>query len=166
MTEKGLLRVGIIATVVTAVCCTPVLARPAPWGGGPLGGHRMAGLCPLACARLVSLPHGPRALEDAIRMIELQSTITCQYCGHRHTEAMPTDFCQFFYDCKGCAELLRPKQGDCCVFCSYGTVPCPPVQEANEKAGQPSNRRSIADAAERHGFEVGSIGLPSSARLA
>ena len=21
-----------------------------------------------------------------------------------------------------------PKPGDCCVFCSYATVPCPPVQ--------------------------------------
>nr|WP_283817643.1 GDCCVxC domain-containing (seleno)protein [Bradyrhizobium diazoefficiens] len=21
-----------------------------------------------------------------------------------------------------------PKSGDCCVFCSYGTVPCPPKQ--------------------------------------
>jgi hypothetical protein len=69
-------------------------------------------------------------------MIELQSTITCPHCGHRQTEPMPTDFCQFFYDCKGCAELLRPRQGDCCVFCSYGTVPCPPVQEANERRGQ------------------------------
>jgi hypothetical protein len=41
---------------------------------------------------------------------------------------MPTDACQFFYDCKGCGVLLRPKEGDCCVFCSYGTVPCPPIQ--------------------------------------
>ncbi|MHA2389931.1 MAG: GDCCVxC domain-containing (seleno)protein, partial [Candidatus Hodarchaeales archaeon] len=22
-----------------------------------------------------------------------------------------------------------PKQGDCCVFCSYGDVKCPPMQE-------------------------------------
>jgi hypothetical protein len=42
---------------------------------------------------------------------------------------MPTDACQFFYDCKGRRTLLRPKSGDCCVFCSFGTVPCPPVQE-------------------------------------
>ncbi|MGE0674778.1 MAG: GDCCVxC domain-containing (seleno)protein, partial [Methylibium sp.] len=21
-----------------------------------------------------------------------------------------------------------PKSGDCCVYCSYGTVPCPPIQ--------------------------------------
>jgi hypothetical protein len=42
---------------------------------------------------------------------------------------MPTDACQFFYDCKGCGERLKPLPGDCCVFCSFGTVPCPPVQE-------------------------------------
>jgi len=30
-----------------------------------------------------------------------------------------------------CGELLRPKSGDCCVFCSYGLAPllCPPIQE-------------------------------------
>jgi len=42
---------------------------------------------------------------------------------------MPTDACQFFYDCKGCGERLKPLLGDCCVFCSFGTIPCPPVQE-------------------------------------
>ena len=41
---------------------------------------------------------------------------------------MPTDACQFFYECKGCGTVLRPLPGDCCVFCSYGSVPCPPIQ--------------------------------------
>ena len=63
-------------------------------------------------------------------MTEERSTITCPVCGHRATERMPVDACQFFYDCRGCGALLRPKPGDCCVFCSYGTVPCPPVQES------------------------------------
>jgi hypothetical protein len=49
---------------------------------------------------------------------------------------MPTDACQFFYDCKGCATVLKPHKGDCCVFCSYGSVPCPPIQEAREKGKQ------------------------------
>jgi PAS domain S-box-containing protein len=31
-------------------------------------------------------------------------------------------------ECAGCGALLRPKPGDCCVFCSYGSVPCPPIQ--------------------------------------
>jgi len=60
--------------------------------------------------------------------IELTSLITCPHCGHAREETMPTDACIFFYECQGCHELLRPLAGDCCVFCSYGTVKCPPVQ--------------------------------------
>jgi len=41
---------------------------------------------------------------------------------------MPADACQYFYECTGCHTLLRPKPGDCCVFCSYGSAPCPPIQ--------------------------------------
>lgn len=57
-----------------------------------------------------------------------QSLITCPHCGTAKLERMPTDACQFFYDCTGCGARLKPKPGDCCVFCSYGSVPCPPVQ--------------------------------------
>ena len=63
--------------------------------------------------------------------VELHSTITCPKCGHSKQELMPTDACQFFYDCEGCGELLRPLEGDCCVFCSYGDTKCPPIQEGN-----------------------------------
>ncbi|MDP3747881.1 MAG: GDCCVxC domain-containing (seleno)protein [Phenylobacterium sp.] len=58
-----------------------------------------------------------------------RSTLTCPQCGHRAIESMPTDACQYFYDCRGCGAVLKPKAGDCCVFCSYGDVVCPPVQE-------------------------------------
>ncbi len=58
----------------------------------------------------------------------LESTITCAACDTAKTETMPTDACQFFYDCTGCGTLLRPQRGDCCVFRFYGTVPCPLVQ--------------------------------------
>jgi transcription elongation factor Elf1 len=60
--------------------------------------------------------------------VELQSTLTCPACGHQAIETMPVDACQFFYDCTACATRLKPKAGDCCVFCSYGTVACPPMQ--------------------------------------
>jgi len=60
--------------------------------------------------------------------IILGSTLTCPKCGHSITETMPTDACQWFYECVGCGALLKPLHGDCCVFCSYGTVPCPPIQ--------------------------------------
>ena len=58
----------------------------------------------------------------------LQSTLTCPRCGQSSTETMPVDACQFFWDCPHCGAVLRPKPGDCCVFCSYGAVPCPPKQ--------------------------------------
>ena len=59
-----------------------------------------------------------------------QSTLTCPKCGHSKIETMPTDACQFFYDCEGCGEVLKPLAGDCCVFCSFGDVKCPPLQMA------------------------------------
>jgi len=60
----------------------------------------------------------------------LQSTLTCPKCGKSSVESMPDDACLFFWNCPACAARLRPKPGDCCVFCSYGNVPCPPVQRA------------------------------------
>jgi hypothetical protein len=60
--------------------------------------------------------------------IILESVITCPRCGFARRETMPVDACQFFYDCAGCGARLRPNEGDCCVFCSFGSVPCPPKQ--------------------------------------
>jgi hypothetical protein len=62
--------------------------------------------------------------------IVLESELTCPQCGHVTTETMPTDACIFFHECAGCHELLKPQPGHCCVFCSYGSVPCPPIQES------------------------------------
>ena len=61
--------------------------------------------------------------------IELRSSISCPQCGHAREETMPTNACVFFYMCEGCGKRLKPKPGDCCVFCSYGTVKCPTIQE-------------------------------------
>jgi hypothetical protein len=62
--------------------------------------------------------------------MELRSTITCPSCGHHATEEMPTNACRVVYDCGACGARLKPRDGDCCVFCSYGTMPCPPIQAA------------------------------------
>ena len=61
----------------------------------------------------------------------LESVLVCPVCGFAKRETMPTDSCQFFYKCNSCKTLLRPKSGDCCVFCSYGSVKCPPMQGEN-----------------------------------
>lgn len=60
--------------------------------------------------------------------IKTRSLLTCPECGHAGEEEMPTNACVYFHECAGCGVLLKPKPGDCCVFCSYGSVPCPPIQ--------------------------------------
>lgn len=61
--------------------------------------------------------------------MQTRSVLTCPECGHAVALEMPTDACQFFYECEACQALLRPLPGDCCVFCSYGSVKCPPMQQ-------------------------------------
>ncbi|WP_395049383.1 GDCCVxC domain-containing (seleno)protein [Flavobacterium sp.] len=64
--------------------------------------------------------------------IIIKSVLTCPYCGHKKEEEMPTDACQFFYECENCKKIISPKGGDCCVYCSYGTVKCHSIQEKND----------------------------------
>lgn len=65
----------------------------------------------------------------------LLSTLTCPHCRAQSTEVMPTDACCFFSECAACGQILHPKAGDCCVFCSYGSVPCPPIQQNKSCCG-------------------------------
>jgi hypothetical protein len=58
----------------------------------------------------------------------LESVLACPHCGFAAVEVMPTDACLYFYECTNCRIVLRPLAGDCCVFCSYGSVKCPPIQ--------------------------------------
>jgi hypothetical protein len=66
------------------------------------------------------------AADDVI----IRSTMTCPHCGASKPEEMPRDACRIVYECTACGATLRPAPGDCCVFCSYGSVPCPPIQMA------------------------------------
>ena len=61
--------------------------------------------------------------------VVFESVLTCPECNFAKLETMPADACQFFYECASCKALLRPKAGDCCVFCSFGSVKCPPIQQ-------------------------------------
>jgi hypothetical protein len=99
-------------------------------GSPAFGNDRSAGTRALRQGRAPALlfrdsTRSPGGMKAGIQM---QSTITCSQCGQRSEAEMPMDACLFFYECPGCKTLLRPLAGDCCVFCSYGTVRCPPKQ--------------------------------------
>lgn len=63
------------------------------------------------------------------KSIDFQSVIKCPMCNFEKSEKMLADACQYFYKCSSCDTLLKPKQGDCCVFCSYGSMKCPSQQQ-------------------------------------
>ena len=60
--------------------------------------------------------------------VQLNSDLTCPACGATTTHTMPENACVYFFDCVACGVIIEPKEGDCCVFCSYGSVSCPPIQ--------------------------------------
>lgn len=75
----------------------------------------------------------------------LRSIIACPHCGHQSEEMMSTDACQWLYKCKGCGTVLRPRRGDCCVFCSFGTVKCPPMQLNSHSSDQATGKSRNLD---------------------
>jgi len=64
-----------------------------------------------------------------------KARLTCPKCLAAQEANMPTDACQFFYKCQLCGKMLKPKKGDCCVFCSYADTKCPSKQIETMKVG-------------------------------
>ena len=65
----------------------------------------------------------------------IETILTCPNCGVQQKATMPTDACQHYYKCQKCGKMLKPKEGDCCVFCSYADTKCPPKQIESMKGG-------------------------------
>lgn len=61
--------------------------------------------------------------------VTTKAILTCPNCGVKHKVEMSTNACQYFYKCSSCGKMLKPKEGDCCVFCSYADTKCPPEQK-------------------------------------
>jgi DNA-directed RNA polymerase subunit RPC12/RpoP len=70
-----------------------------------------------------------------VKYVTIKSKIKCPYCGFENEEEMPLYIYMCLYECKSCGRILKPKEGDRCVFCSYGDVKCPAkqVQDNNNR---------------------------------
>lgn len=131
---------GIIAVILGTACCwLPVLFISLGAGTGlmafaeGLQGYStflMLGGTALFIVAGVQLYNKKR--NGANKAIIPTSTLTCPLCGHSKNEFMPMDACQYFYECENCHEVIKPKVGDCCVYCSYGDVACPPIQSGED----------------------------------
>ena len=64
--------------------------------------------------------------------IVLESTIKCPFCGFEEKIKMPEDKCMKIIICNNCKRAITPKEGNCCVFCSYAEYPCPAIQQEKD----------------------------------
>jgi hypothetical protein len=62
-------------------------------------------------------------------MIETIANITCPHCNKTYEAEMPINYCQIVFKCIECGKNITPKEGDCCVFCSYADKKCPAMQK-------------------------------------
>jgi len=65
---------------------------------------------------------------EKLAEVKLKSQLTCPMCGNITKEVMPENYCLIMYQCKNCDKIIKPMAGDCCVFCSHGSVKCPSRQ--------------------------------------
>ena len=137
MNHKQSILGGIFAFILATSCCwLPLLAIALGGATGLVGFseglEKYSGLLTILGAGLLGYGIFQFNKNEGFKMMNkkaiLFSKITCPNCGHQKEEKMPTDACQFFYECNNCHKILKPKSGDCCVYCSYGTLPCPPIQ--------------------------------------
>ena len=133
--KKSIVGSSIALILATSCCWLPALII-AVGGGSALialsnGLEKFSGL--LLAAGIGLLGFGiyqfkMKKNKSVVTEVNLNSVITCPECGFMKEEKMPTNACQYFYDCENCQAVLKPQEGDCCVYCSYGSVPCPPIQ--------------------------------------
>jgi len=58
----------------------------------------------------------------------LECSVTCPSCGSVLATTMSQSETVRRLSCRACGEAMVPEPGDCCVFCSHGSVPCPGTQ--------------------------------------
>lgn len=114
---------GLVAALVT-------VSVSAACSGG--GGAATADFGPDRQMGTVPATRRKGGVESA--MVTRASVLTCPACGVSSPEEMPEDRCVVRYVCAACGEELRPDPGDCCVFCTYGSRPCPPEQAGGSYA--------------------------------
>lgn len=127
---------SVIAFIVATSCCWMPALIIALGGGTALIGisegiGKFSGLFILLGLVLLGLGMYKFKTErgkSKKKEVVLNSVIKCPKCGFKKEERMPENACQYFYECTNCSFLIKPKDQDCCVYCSYGTVTCPPIQ--------------------------------------
>lgn len=71
--------------------------------------------------------------------------VTCPVCKTQVQETMVSETLKLIYHCPVCLTWLSPKKGDHCIYESYGSVHCPPIQiKGRRAAGLPITNQGAA----------------------
>ena len=54
-----------------------------------------------------------------------KAELTCPHCEAKQQVEVPTDACLAFHKCEQCGKVVTPKEGECCVVCSWSDTKCP-----------------------------------------
>ena len=60
--------------------------------------------------------------------------LTCPVCKNRTQEFMVSESLKLVFQCPACLTWLSPKKNDHCIYDSYGSVNCPPIQIKKRRA--------------------------------
>lgn len=64
-------------------------------------------------------------------VVRVECEVTCPKCGHSEWMTMEPDYSPYVYQCDRCLTVSVPTDGECCLFCSFGSSPCLPRQKTN-----------------------------------
>ena len=74
--------------------------------------------------------------------------VTCPVCKTQVQEKMTSETPKLIYHCPVCKTWLSPKKNDHCIYDSYGSVKCPPIQVKTKRAaGSPPGNVGQVDTA-------------------
>lgn len=62
------------------------------------------------------------------RSIQRSSTLRCPHCKANMHERMPTGHAVMVFHCLWCNRSVHCGPADHCVFCAFGSYPCPERQ--------------------------------------
>jgi hypothetical protein len=63
--------------------------------------------------------------------------VTCPVCKTKVREVMCSETVKVIYHCPACLAWVSPKKGDHCIYDSYGSAKCPPVQVKQRRSAIP-----------------------------
>jgi len=64
-------------------------------------------------------------------VVRVECEVTCPKCGHAEWMPMEADYSPYVYQCDRCLTVSVPSEGECCLFCAFGSSQCLPRQRCS-----------------------------------